>query len=82
MKKQKKHKTRSLSDYFDGHQTPQPIQTPQPPPMPTPLPLDKDWQEDVFIMECMDQICDENADGYTQTLALEECRLRWRNLDK
>ena len=35
--------------------------------------------EEVFIMECMDQLCDENADGYTQTLALEECTLRWSN---
>jgi hypothetical protein len=40
--KTKKHKTRLLSDYFDGHQTPQPIQTPQPPPMPTPLPDNED----------------------------------------
>ena len=37
-RKTKKHKTKSLSDYFDGHETPQPIQTPQPPPPPTPLP--------------------------------------------
>ena len=42
--KTKKHKIKSLSDYFDGLgtpqpiQTPEPIQTPQPPPMPTPLP--------------------------------------------
>ena len=43
MKKQKKHKTKSLSDYFDVHETPQPIETPQPTPLPTPLPdnLDK-----------------------------------------
>ena len=40
--KNKKHKTRSLSDYFDGHQTPQPIQTPQPTPLPTPLPDKED----------------------------------------
>jgi hypothetical protein len=36
--KNKKHKTRSLSDYFDGLGTPEPIQAPQPPPPPTPLP--------------------------------------------
>lgn len=36
--KTKKHKTKSLSDYFDGMETPEPIKTPQPTPMPTPLP--------------------------------------------
>jgi hypothetical protein len=37
--KNKKHKTRSLSDYFDGLGTPEPIQAPQPPPPSTPQPL-------------------------------------------
>jgi len=40
--KPKKHKTKSVSDYFDGVETPEPpktpepIKTPQPTPMPTP----------------------------------------------
>ena len=40
--KQKKHKTKSLSDYFDGTETPQPIRTPEPTPLPTPLPTEED----------------------------------------
>ena len=36
--KTKKHKTKSLSDYFNGLETPQPIPTPMPTPPPTPLP--------------------------------------------
>lgn len=40
--KTKKHKIKSLSDYFNGQETPQPIQTPQPPPIPTPLPDNED----------------------------------------
>ena len=36
--KQKKHKTKSLSDYFDKVETPQPIKTP----LPTPLPTEED----------------------------------------
>ena len=40
--KNKKHKTRSLSDYFDGLGTLEPIQTPQPTPLPTPLPEKED----------------------------------------
>jgi len=39
--KSKKHKTKSLSDYFDGLETPKPITTPQTP-LPTPLPIDED----------------------------------------
>jgi len=38
MKKKKKHRTMSLSDYFNGLETPQPIPTPMPTPPPTPLP--------------------------------------------
>ena len=34
----KKHKTKSLSDYFDGVETPKPVQTPGPTPPPTPPP--------------------------------------------
>ena len=33
--KQKKHKTKSLSDYFDEVETPQPIKTPEPTPLQT-----------------------------------------------
>jgi hypothetical protein len=40
--KQKKHKTKSLSDYFDKLETPQPIKTPEPTPLPTPLPTEED----------------------------------------
>lgn len=36
--KTKKHKTKSLSDYFNGTETPPPIPTPMPTPVPTPLP--------------------------------------------
>ena len=39
--KSKKHKTKSLSDYFDRLETPKPIPTPQTP-LPTPLPIDED----------------------------------------
>ena len=40
--KTKKHTTKSLSDYFDGLETPKPIPTPMPTPLPTPLPEDQD----------------------------------------
>ena len=42
MKKKKKHQILSLSDYFDGIETPKPIPTPMPTPIPTPLPEDQD----------------------------------------
>jgi len=37
MKKKKKHRILSLSDYFDGIETPKPVDGPQPTPPPTPL---------------------------------------------
>ena len=40
--KQKLHKTKSLSDYFDGIETPEPIRTPESTPLPTPIPTDTD----------------------------------------
>ena len=40
--KPKKHKTKSLSDYFNEVETPQPIKTPEPTPLPTPLPTEED----------------------------------------
>lgn len=38
MEKQKNKKTKKLSDYFDGVETPEPIKTPAVTPPPTPLP--------------------------------------------